>query len=422
MPRFARLRAAQVEAVRPGLARLVLADGSAAYALTDLCGPVAVGDELLVNTAALDMGLGSGGGHVVHTNLSSPFAGSEDAGRVMKARYLAEQMGVDACEEPAGHGCGGIGAGRAGGHSAEGGAVSTGQGGGGGADAGGAQVDCGAVGGGRLPSLAGSRVLLCVLHSHAMAVAAAVHHATGEAPGYVMTDGGALPFVFSDLAAACLERGVIAEAVSVGQAFGAPVEAVTVSSGVAALGERGIDRVVVAPGPGHLGTASPLGFSALDLAGHAWLLSGLGAATALAVRASSQEQRDRHLGISHHTRTMAALSPPQTAVPVPNRPPESTAAQRPVATHATGAAANGAASSAAEPGAQVSSAPESSAESSATEWTASLGERVVALAPLGIASALARNGLSITTMGRPLTSDEQTCDWLGAAAAWLAAQ
>ena len=266
MPRFARLRATAVRNVRPGLQRMTLGDGSEAYALTDLCGPAEVGDELLVNVSAVELGLGTGGAHVVHTNLSSPYLGAAGTGRVMKARYLAEQLPVDAFEE--------------------------------------SSERPGDDDVGELPSLAGVRVVLCVLHSHALALAAATHDATGKAPGYVMTDGGALPFVLSDLAAVCVERGVIATAVSAGQAFGAPIESVTVAAGVAALVSRQVDRVIVSPGPGHLGTLSALGFSGLDLAGHAAVLDGVGAATAVAVRGSSDDERQRHRGVSHHTRTV----------------------------------------------------------------------------------------------------------------------
>ncbi|WP_419839117.1 DUF3866 family protein [Candidatus Poriferisodalis sp.] len=333
-----------------------LSDGSEAYALTDFCGPVAVGDELLVNTSAIDLGLGTGGAHVVHTNLSAPYEGAGGVGRVMKARYLAEQLPVDAYEEAAPEG------------AAPEGAV-TGE----------AAFDEAAAL--ELPSLAGTRVVLCVLHSHALALAATVCDATANAPGYVMTDGGALPFVLSDLAAACLERGAIAAAVSAGQAFGAPIEAVTVASGVAALAQRQIERVVVAPGPGHLGTASSLGFSALDLAGHAAVLDRLGAATALAVRASSDDERERHRGVSHHTRTVATLSPQRTVVPVP---------------------------------AGAASTPDDAG------WITSLGERAVWSEPVAVNDALARMDLQVTSMGRPLADDQQACIWLGAAAAWLA--
>ena len=366
MPRFARLRAAEVRDVRLGLQRMTLSDGSEAYALTDLCGPVTAGDELLVNTSALDLDLGTGGAHVVHTNLSAPYAGAENRGRVIKARYLAEQLPVEAVEEAAFDPTGFDQAAfdQVGDPT---------------------PVDREVLQEAAVPvlrSLAGIRVVLCVLHSHALALAAAVRDATGEAPGYVMTDGGALPFVLSDLAATCLERGVIATAVSAGQAFGAPVEAVTVASGVAALAQRDIERVVVAPGPGHLGTASPLGFSGLDLAGHAAVLDGLGAATALAVRASSDDKRERHRGVSHHARTVAALSPRRTVVPVPT---------------------------------DTVAAPSDAA------WITALGERAVRVEPVAVADALARMGLQVTSMGRPLAGDRQACGWLGAAAAWLAA-
>lgn len=345
MPRFARLRAAEVRDVRPGLQRMTLDDGSEAFALTDLCGTAQAGDELLVNVSAVELGLGTGGAHVVHTNLSSPYGGTPSEGRVMKARYLAEQLPVVATEES-------------------------------GEDADDSDEP------GELPSLGGVRVLLCVLHSHALALAAAVHDATGVAPGYVMTDGGALPFVLSDLAAACLERGVIATAVSTGHAFGAPVESVTVASGVAALASQRVSRVIVSPGPGHLGTASPLGFSALELAGHAATLDRLGASTALAVRASADDQRARHRGVSHHTRTLADVTPMRTAIPVP---------------------------------AGVAAAPSEAA------WIASLGGRTDPYEPIDIAGALSRTGLTVTSMGRPLAADAHACGWLGAAAAWLAA-
>lgn len=345
MPRFARLRASEVRDIRPGLQRMTLDDGSEAYALTDLCGPIDAGDELLVNVSAVELGLGTGGAHVVHTNLSSPHLGTPSEGRVMKARYLAEQFPADTYEESG---------------------------------------TCPDDGGNtdELPSLAGVRVVLCVLHSHALALAAAAHDATGRAPGYVMTDGGALPFVLSDLAAACLERGLIATAVSAGQAFGAPIESVTVASGVAALASRNINSVIVSPGPGHLGTASALGFAGLDLAGHAATLDGLGAATALAVRASADDQRPRHHGVSHHTRTLAALSPQRTVVPVP---------------------------------AGMTTAPADAA------WVTSLGTRGVSCEPIDVAAVLGRSRLSVTSMDRRLDQDSQACGWLGAAAAWLAA-
>ena len=70
MPSFRTLRVAELLAQRPGLQRVRLDDGSRAYVLTQLIGDVAVGDEVVVNTTAVELQLGTGGWHVVHWNLA----------------------------------------------------------------------------------------------------------------------------------------------------------------------------------------------------------------------------------------------------------------------------------------------------------------------------------------------------------------
>ena len=45
-------------------------DGERAYVLTQLIGTVAVGDRVVMNTTAVELGLGTGGWHVVHWNLA----------------------------------------------------------------------------------------------------------------------------------------------------------------------------------------------------------------------------------------------------------------------------------------------------------------------------------------------------------------
>ena len=75
-----------------------------------------------------------------------------------------------------------------------------------------------------------------------------------------MTDGGALPAWFSRSAATLRESGWLAATVSVGQAFGGDLEAVTLHTGLlAARHVLGADLVVVAQGPGNLGHRHPLG-------------------------------------------------------------------------------------------------------------------------------------------------------------------
>ena len=73
-----------------------------AVAYTELTGPVEVGDEVVVNVAALDLALGSGGFDVVHVNLTrgldAPAAGVE---HVMKLNYSSLQHPVAVLEERA---------------------------------------------------------------------------------------------------------------------------------------------------------------------------------------------------------------------------------------------------------------------------------------------------------------------------------
>src|SRR5437773_3502251 len=82
---------------RPGLQRVEVDLGKGperAYALTQLTGPVAVGDRVVVNTTAVELGLGTGGWHVVHWNLAREEWRERGAGHVLKARYTSLQAGV----------------------------------------------------------------------------------------------------------------------------------------------------------------------------------------------------------------------------------------------------------------------------------------------------------------------------------------
>src|SRR5207249_11641973 len=84
---------------RPGLQRVELDDGSRAYALTAAIGPVAVGDDVVVNTTAVDLGLGTGGWHVIHWNLARRQWDLPGGGHVMKLRYTSLQMDAGVTEE-----------------------------------------------------------------------------------------------------------------------------------------------------------------------------------------------------------------------------------------------------------------------------------------------------------------------------------
>ena len=87
MVAFATAAVAAITAERAGLQRVDLDNGRRAYVLTQLTGPVAAGDRVVVNTTAVDLGLGTGGWDVVHWNLSREAWSAPGGGHVLKLRY-----------------------------------------------------------------------------------------------------------------------------------------------------------------------------------------------------------------------------------------------------------------------------------------------------------------------------------------------
>src|SRR6266576_753050 len=77
----------------PGVQRAAIADVS-------LVGRAELGDELVVNVQALDLGLGSGGFDVVHVNLTRGLSGGGLQGaNVMKLNYTSLQHAVGPIED-----------------------------------------------------------------------------------------------------------------------------------------------------------------------------------------------------------------------------------------------------------------------------------------------------------------------------------
>lgn len=273
MPSFVTATVTEVLSERPGLTR-VATDAGRAYALVELTGPVAVGDRVVLNTTAVEYGLGTGGWHVVHWNLARESWSRPGPGHIMKLRYTSLQHDAGAAEED--------------------------------------HPD--------LPSsLPGVPVVACSLHSQVAVVAAVVRHLTpGARIAYVMTDGAALPIALSDLVHALRERGVLDVTVTAGHAFGGDLEAVAVPSALAlAHHVARADVVVAGMGPGVVGTASVLGTTAVEVAAVVDAAAALGARVALCARGSSADLRPRHRGVSHHVHTILGLAAVRPAVPLP---------------------------------------------------------------------------------------------------------
>jgi hypothetical protein len=261
MSRYVSAVVESVIAERRGLQRLQLADGGRAYVLTELTGTVEPGDEVIVNTTAVDLRLGTGGWHVVHWNLSRHTLDQPGRGHIMKLRYTSLQADLGAAEEWA-------------------------------------------------PSeapaeLDGRPVVVCSLHSQLGVVAAVLADQVPAARvAYLMTDGGALPIALSDLVATLCERELIAVTVTAGHAFGGDLEAVNVPSGLdVAIRLGGADVVIVAMGPGVVGTGVGLGTTALEVAPAVDAACALGGRAIVAARTSASDGRARHRGLSHHTAT-----------------------------------------------------------------------------------------------------------------------
>ena len=274
MTAYAESTVSEVLLQRRGLIRVALADGSRAYALTQLTGPVALGDRVVVNTTAVDHGLGTGGWHVVHWNLSSPPFREVGPGHLMKLRYTSVQVDTGVGEEH--------------------------------------QPD--------LPTgLDGIPVVVAGLHSHLPVITAALAaNAPSARIAYVMTDGGALPLALSDVVAGLVERNLLVGTVTAGHAFGGDVEALNVPSALAlARHVLRADAIVVAMGPGVAGTNSTLGFSGLEVAPALDAADWLGGTAIACLRCSDADGRERHRGISHHSRTVldAVRSPVDVVVP-----------------------------------------------------------------------------------------------------------
>ena len=79
----------------------VIVDGSENLAINYdfLTGPARPGDQLLLNTTAVYLALGSGGYHFVEYNLSRPLPRFGGRGHIMKLCYTPWQMRVLSCEE-----------------------------------------------------------------------------------------------------------------------------------------------------------------------------------------------------------------------------------------------------------------------------------------------------------------------------------
>jgi hypothetical protein len=264
----------------PGAIELdVSVDGTPVRALAypALSGLPRPGDRVLLNTTALDLGLGTGGYALVVAIPDrlppDPALDSAHPRHLVKARYTPLQATVAGADEQGSpH------------HDVL-------------RDA---------------DDIAGMPVVVADLHSALPAVLAGVFDEAERTGGnssrprvvYVMQDGGALPAWFSRAAAALKDAGWLTATITTGQAFGGDLETVTVHTGLlAARHVLAADIAVVAQGPGNLGTGTRWGFSGVAAGEAVNAVAALRGRAVACLRVSEADARERHRGISHHSLT-----------------------------------------------------------------------------------------------------------------------
>jgi Protein of unknown function (DUF3866) len=312
-----------------------------ALAYPELTGAPEPGDRVLLNTSALDLGLGTGGYALVVAIPDRLPADRAEPGHLIKARYTPLQACVRGADEQ------------------------------------GSQYhdvlrDA--------DDLGGMPVVIADLHSALPAVLAGYYAARGVVAGqhgdrppvaYVMLDGGALPAWFSRTTAALRAAGWLAGTVTVGQAFGGDLEAVTLHSGLlAARHVLAAELAVVTQGPGNLGTGTRWGFSGIAAGEAVNAAAVLGGAPVASLRISQADPRPRHRGVSHHSLTAyGRVALARADVVVPDLPGEF--------------------------GAQVA----------AVAATLAARHDIVLVSVAGLAETLAACPVPLSTMGRDLDGD-----------------
>ncbi|MGF7184974.1 hypothetical protein GGQ84_001059 [Desulfitispora alkaliphila] len=234
-----------------------------------LTGAVSVGDEVIVNTVANDLKLGSGGKDFVVINLSDPTKkiGHGEPGHIMKLRYTPFQFSVLAAEEEQSQY-----------HE---------------------QLK-------EADSIEGMPVIVGSVHSMLAPAALGIKQQNSNLRiTYIMTDGGALPLSLSNTVAQLAENRIIDATITYGNAFGGDYETVNIYTALLLARHCLKAQVaIVVMGPGIVGTGTKWGFSGIEQGEIINAVTALKGRPIAIPRIMFKDPRQRHEGISHHTITV----------------------------------------------------------------------------------------------------------------------
>lgn len=237
----------------------------------DMIGPVQIGDIVIINNTAKILNLGTGGYDFIVSNLSNNNFFNIKDGHIMKLRYTPLQINVLSIEEQTSKY-----------HSF---------------------FD-------KFKSLNNFPVIIGELHSMVAPTALVLKQLCPNIKiTYIMTDSASLPIKFSNTVNQLKKEKIISNTITIGNAFGGDYEAVNIYTALIAAKEAiESDIAIVAMGPGIVGTGTKYGFSGIDQANIIDAVNKLGGKAILIPRISFNDKRERHLGLSHHTKTVLELA------------------------------------------------------------------------------------------------------------------
>lgn len=252
-----------------------------AIAYKGLIDEIHEGSEVILNTTAKDLKLGTGGYHFVLANLKSTIKKSKELGHIMKLRYTPMQIKVNSVEEQ-----------KSKYHDIF----------------------------NEFTSLKRMPVLIGGLHSMLAPLSVVLKSLNRNLKiGYIMTDGGALPIDFSKTVHYLKEKKYINGTITIGHAFGGDLECINIYNGLIAAKEiLKCDICIVVMGPGIIGTGTKYGFTGTEQGNIIDAVTDLEGIPICVPRISFMDKRERHFGISHHTITvLSKISKTRSYIGIP---------------------------------------------------------------------------------------------------------
>ncbi|SHJ64935.1 DUF3866 family protein [Tepidibacter formicigenes] len=228
---------------------------------------VNVGDEVLLNTSAVELSLGTGGFHFVIANLNNLESKMSEGGHIMKLRYTPLQVKIFAAEEQ---------------ESMHHEKIKN------------------------FKSLDNLPVVVGTLHSMLVPFIASYKRGNKDKKiAYIMTDGAALPIYLSKNVKNLKDKGILDATITMGNAFGGDYECINIYTALITAKEVvGADVVFVCMGPGIVGSGTKYGFTGIEQGNILDAVSKLKGKAIAVPRISFADKRDRHLGLSHHSITI----------------------------------------------------------------------------------------------------------------------